>query len=97
MSAHKLHIEMGRHTRTPREHRVCKLCAERDDVLVVEDELHVFECPAYADIRIECGFAAPACDVDESVRALMNVGGTLDQWRGFATYLMRVFEARANV
>ncbi len=56
MSAHKLHIETGRHTRptTPREGRLCTRCNAR----CVEDEMHLFECARYEAVRQKHGLVS---------------------------------------
>ena len=49
-SSHKLHIETGRHTNTPREERTCQLCSSNE----IESEDHfIVNCEAYANIRNE--------------------------------------------
>ena len=49
-SNHCLEIEKGRHSRTERELRICKLCT----LNCVEDEWHfLFECPSYEKFRVE--------------------------------------------
>jgi len=45
-SVHPLAIETGRHQNISREHRTCIHCKTS-----IEDELHLFVCPLYADIR----------------------------------------------
>ena len=46
--SHRLHVETGRHKKTPRENRICQLCTLNK----VEDEEHfILECPAYSKIR----------------------------------------------
>ncbi len=52
MCGHKLDIEAMRDMRVPRAARLCTLC----DAETVEDELHTFECQAYADLRQRFGF-----------------------------------------
>ena len=53
LSAHRLRIETGRWTRTPREVRVCQC-----DLHEIQDERHVmFVCPYSAHIRNEYGIA----------------------------------------
>ena len=48
ISAHKLRIETGRHTRTPVETRLCNHCNLRE----VEDERHfILYCTKYAELR----------------------------------------------
>jgi len=49
ISCHKLHIETGRHNRTPLQHRVCQFC----DLQHVEDEQHfILHCKLYHNERI---------------------------------------------
>ena len=51
LSAHNLEIERGRYSKTPREQRLCKFCAEQG-TSIVEDELHfLLQCPLYKDKR----------------------------------------------
>ena len=51
-SSHKLHIEVGRYYSIERHDRICIYCLLNDDILVVEDEYHVFFiCPRFAEIR----------------------------------------------
>ena len=46
-SDHKLEIEVGRHKKTSREKRVCKLCT-----IGVETEMHFLcTCPSYRELR----------------------------------------------
>ena len=50
ISCHKLHIETGRHNRTPLEQRTCRYC----NLDKLEDEHHfVVECSLYNSERIE--------------------------------------------
>ena len=46
-SAHKLHIETGRHCNTPRADRFCEYCSlNRNGLKVIEDEDHLLsDCP----------------------------------------------------
>jgi len=47
-SNHKLQIELGRHTRTPREERICDKCTSDK----IGDEFHfILECPFYQNLR----------------------------------------------
>ena len=49
-SAHKLYIEVGRHTKIPVNNRICTHC----NMGKIEDELHfIFECPKYVTLRLE--------------------------------------------
>jgi hypothetical protein len=48
LSAHKLSIESGRYSNTPRHNRLCNICGSVD----VEDEFHfILKCPAYISQR----------------------------------------------
>ena len=50
ISAHRLRIETGRHTRTPVEARICTQC----DLQGIKDERHfVLHCTKYTDQRTE--------------------------------------------
>jgi hypothetical protein len=51
-SAHKLHIETGRHSGLQVADRVCQLCLKHRSFHVLEDEYHfLFCCPMYLDMR----------------------------------------------
>ena len=49
-SNHRLRVELGRHHRTQRDERCCELCPTD-----VEDEIHVFDCPRFEEIRRDFG------------------------------------------
>ena len=52
ISAHDLHIESGRYTKTPREDRLCKWCKLTMGEQQVETEEHfLFSCDLYATLR----------------------------------------------
>ncbi len=95
MSSHDLNIERLRHTRRPRNERLCECC----DQQCVEDELHVFECPAYAHIR--ASFAdlipvpTPPCP-EAYMRAFMNPTQPT-QWPRLADFLIRVMTERTRI
>ena len=91
MSAHKLHVETGRHNRTPRGARVCRFCEGGH----VEDELHVFTCPKYEHIRHAYGIPVATQDDDQYVRRIMNCGWDSAAWKKFASFLLAVFDTRA--
>ena len=46
-SNHRLDIELGRHTNTPRQQRVCQSGS-------LADEYHVFKCTHFLDLQIYC-------------------------------------------
>jgi hypothetical protein len=95
MSAHVLGIERGRHQRIPRGRRFCTCCT--DDV--VEDEMHVFECPAYADLRQEYAELFGLANVpltDNAMYTMMNPS-TPSHWRGLAGFLIKAFDKRSGL
>jgi hypothetical protein len=92
MSFHKLSIETGRHTRVSRANRLCPCC----NANAREDELHVFECAAYAGLRAQftdiiSGLSVN--DVDSWMRRTMN---PVDQrsWQRLADFLIIVMAVR---
>ena len=50
LSNTNLLIELGRHINLPVEDRVCEYC-KKNGINKVENELHVFSCKRYSDIR----------------------------------------------
>ena len=95
LSGHELNIEQQRHANIPRLQRACKCCAAN----VVEDEMHVFECPAYHHIRqsfqdVLGAFKYPLSDAD--MYSIMNPCKG-DKWRRLGTFLLKVMEHRAHV
>lgn len=52
ISAHKLEIESGRYTNTPRENRSCKWCLLTLNDNIIEDESHMlYQCDLYGEFR----------------------------------------------
>ena len=50
LSAHHLHIETGRWSKTPVENRICKMCDNQD----IEDEQHfLLSCPSFSELRTD--------------------------------------------
>ena len=48
LSNHKLKIEVGRHSKSPLDERICKACSLNE----IEDEVHfLYNCTAYSSIR----------------------------------------------
>ena len=95
MSFHRLNIETGRHDRVMRANRLCRCCAAG----AREDELHIFECAAYADLRAQ--FAdiitqIPTNDVDSWMRKTMN---PLDHgsWQKLANFFIMVMAVRERI
>jgi hypothetical protein len=82
MGSHWLEVQRGRGERAHRAARRCRVCSN-----VVEDELHVFECPLYADIRNQAG-SLPSVWADAAVRKVMNKK-TEEEWRRLADFLVK--------
>ena len=49
-SNHRLDIELGRHTQTPREQRTCRFCKGTP----IGDKYHSFQCPRNMDLQVHC-------------------------------------------
>ena len=95
MSAHDLNIERMRHSRKKRHERYCTCC----DLQCVEDELHIFECPAYSDVRNSFAdlrpLAAPYIN-DKCLREFMNPVEP-DKWPRLADFLLCVMAERTRI
>jgi hypothetical protein len=64
LSNHRLMIEVGRHTNTPKEQRFCPFCPN-----LVENELHfMFTCATYTHLRR--AYLDPVCNTLRSFRFL---------------------------
>ena len=50
-SNHRLDIELGRHTNTPRQQHTCRFCPSGS----LGDEYHVFKCSHFLDLQVYCG------------------------------------------
>ena len=51
-SNHKLRVETGRHSNTPRDERICLYCFENNHISVLDCEYHAFfHCKRYEDVR----------------------------------------------
>jgi hypothetical protein len=90
MGSHWLEVQKGRTERTQRAARCCRLCTD-----CVEDELHVMECPLYADIRSQVG-VLPSSWTDGAVRKVMNKK-TGDEWRQLAEFLVACRDRKLGV
>ena len=92
---HQLNIEAMRHRRVPRPERLCTLCGAG----AVEDELHVFECQAYAGLRQRFGFDTEVewGIPDSYMRTLVNPGNVTSEWRRLASFLIAVFAHRESL
>jgi hypothetical protein len=113
IGSHNLGIETGRwsgqdengmaKTRVCRSERICPCCTLRQR----DDEMHVFHCPAYSDLRsthLDADLAlGDVFTDDESMRKCMN-GEGLDPevqqsrfWNKLALYLLAVESFRSRV
>ena len=92
MSFHKLNIETGRHGRVMRANRICQCC----DTNTREDELHIFDCAAYAGLRAQFNdvvSAVPINDVDSWMRNAMNPV-EYRSWQRLADFLIMAMAVR---
>jgi hypothetical protein len=94
MSAHGLNIETLRHVRPrlPRDDRVCTCC----DAGIREDELHIFECAHYADLRHRHGITPVSGNLDLYMQTIMNPGTEPERWIQLAEFLVAVLARRAR-
>ena len=97
MQAHTLNIEQHRINRAE---RLCECCRDvHGSHACVEDEMHLLECPAYEQVRLQ--FADVLGDVatpmtDSAMYTVMNPTQPT-QWRRLATFLQHVFELRSSL
>ena len=89
MGSHWLEVQRGRAGRTARAERCCRSCQG-----CVEDELHVFECPLYADVRHLAG-QLPSTSTDSAMRQVVNKK-TGVEWRSFADFLVKRRERKVE-
>ena len=89
MGSHWLEIQAGRGERRHRAARCCRVCVD-----CVEDELHVLECPLYADIRRRLG-VLPSVWTDAEVRKVMNKK-TQEDWVQLADFLLACRERKLS-
>ena len=81
----------------PRSARHCSLC----DMHIREDELHIFECPAYTDLRTQfadvvSNINSSSPTVDRDMRMMMNKGNNASAWQRLAMFMHRVMKFRAT-
>lgn len=84
--------------RRPRSERVCECCAAH----IREDELHVFECTAYADLRLRYhdvvhDIDASAGQVDGNMYSMVNKGHNGRAWRRFAQFIYHTKSIRTRI
>lgn len=97
MRANALNIEQHN---IPRGQRLCQCCRDANgNHHCVEDEMHIFECPAYMQLRHQFADVLSAtCDpmTDDAMYAVMNPTEPA-QWRRLANFLLKVFELRSSI
>jgi hypothetical protein len=83
LGSHWLQVQQGRFKKQPRAQRTCACCSSE-----VEDEMHIFKCPLYAELRDELNVAVPSSSNDACMRECMNKN-TPTEWVALANYLSR--------
>ena len=89
--SHWLAVRTGRWHNKPRHARVCPHCKD-----VMEDELHLFECPLYGELRAQHGMASGPIGSDGMFRDQMNVT-TRREWEDMANFLLGCRELRERI
>jgi hypothetical protein len=98
LGSHNLAINQQRYTaqagpRVQRTQRVCQCC----DQSAVEDELHVFECPAFNELRATFNdviHPVPDNNLDAYMLSTNNHGNNAYKWRRLAEYITKYFHMR---
>ena len=81
-----------------RSTRMCP-CCQRLHVQAREDELHVLECPAYADLRIEYSDVVSTINTssDSDMYLMMNKNNDSRAWRRLAAFIYNTQLERKRV
>jgi hypothetical protein len=90
LGSHWLEVQQGKFKGVPRNERVCPHCK------VVEDEMHVLECPLYTQFRARSGLFTTLGGEsisDASMKEIMN-GTTKQYWSKLAVFLMECRTAK---
>ena len=91
LGSHWLEVQRGRGAGQRRGERCCSHCPG-----VVEDELHLLECPAYTDLRTQTlGTVHTGGWTDADVKGFMNKQ-TGTEWRNLAEYLVQCRNMRTH-
>ena len=92
-----LNIEMQRYgpNSRPRHARLCPHCQTR------EDELHIFECPLYADARAKFEGIVKTIEpnsitADQDMRSVMTCISR-EGWQGLANFLYKAYKIRTGL
>jgi hypothetical protein len=79
----------------PRSMRACPFCGASSS-RAREDEMHIFECPHYADLR---GYYNPTVSShhmsDVDMKMMLNGGNNAKFWSRFANFLIRCRDRRS--
>jgi hypothetical protein len=93
-----LNIQRLRQTGVARNARICPVCSMQ----AREDEAHIFECPAYQDLRTEfqdvvntVDTVAP--DLDTQVYAIMNKSNDAHAWQRLALFAYKSYKLRNHL
>ena len=90
LSAHKLNIETGRYTNTPRENRICTFCNDN----AVEDETHFLrDCTLYNKIR-ESFMQKHNLNLNDLSMRLTNTHENPDLIEGTAEFIFKIEKMR---
>jgi len=91
-SCHNLEIERGRYSNTPREERLCKLCASN----VIEDEYHfLLCCEFYDDLRNLYVPNKFHVNTSRNKFHILMSSRSMDHIKGVATFLFHAFNKRS--
>ena len=82
LSSHWLQIQRGR-GKQPRHERTCPHCQ------VVEDEVHIFECPLYENVRRDDMLQLPDNWTDLEINGFFNNGKNPGFWETLADFLIK--------
>jgi Reverse transcriptase (RNA-dependent DNA polymerase) len=83
LGSHWLEVQKGRSAGLRRGERCCAGCAG-----CVEDEMHLMQCPTYADLRSQLLGVVPNTWTDAAMNEYMNKQTEAD-WRNLAEYLLQ--------
>lgn len=87
--SHWLAVQQGRFTGTPRRRRCCSCCPGQ-----LEDEMHLLECPLYAELRVRYGIGSWHENIaDWQINTQFNPQNARD-WNRLAEFLVRCKELK---
>jgi hypothetical protein len=104
LGVHWLAVETGRFGAYVQRHkRICPLCVNDSGHGTVEDELHIFQCTAYEEIRKQHAYlfenvSVPSDGDDAGFRSLMNPENHVEKfWRVLASFFTQCKRHRINM